>query len=98
MLQNASRLLKKVLRDIAKGRKFPVCVGYNGNIISHLTNEVYVTGNRKFICPDNTTKPYFTFETKNGYYRHFCRKINIDIPPDTASDSEHLHQTYYIDK
>lgn len=98
--------IRKVLRDMWKGRGFPTCIGYNGRVnagisrIAFKKSESYQI-NGAVYCPDKKT-----FATRVSFRRneddedivYACDKVEINIPKDIAADKQHQKQIYYFNR
>lgn len=86
--------IKKVLRDLAKGKSFPHCkmVGGSGGSSSSSGDFVsvrhYTERSNRSICRDGETR---AIRTIGGYY---CKTIEINIKPEYAADPSHQKQYY----
>lgn len=88
--------IKKVLKDLAKGKPFPVCNFIDSNGESTSSNDFVNVGtyNQEWgdtKCQDGISNP---FRSKKRYY---CRTIEINVNPDYASDKDHQKQLYNYD-
>lgn len=86
--------IKKVLKDLAKGKGFPHCsmVGSSGSAGGSSSDLVsvrqYTERSRSSICRDGETR---AIRTIGGYY---CKTIEINIKPDYAADVSHQKQYF----
>lgn len=95
--------IKKVIRDMAKGKPFPHCTlvgggsssggGSNNTVTdpnSIITVKRYTETQRKGgLCKDGETNSRRIF---SGY--HICPTIEINIPPEYSADEKHQKQIY----
>lgn len=86
--------IKKVLKDLAKGKSFPHCdlVGSSGSSGDNVQVKHYTTTQRSPICKDGVTRGKRTFI---GYQ---CPTIEINIKPDFALDPKHQQQFFNYSK
>lgn len=92
--------IKKVLRDLSKGRGFPHCSLVSGTSINGqslndqqelkdaITVKHYTSRQRKRICQDGVTAGR---RTLGGYS---CKTIEINVKPQYAADEKHVKQFY----
>lgn len=87
--------IKRVLKDLAKGKGFPHCSfsGPNGNsgssdsLVSTNRFRDYVPRGRSY-CPDGETRPRRLSHTA------YCNTIEIKIDPSIAADQDHQRQYF----
>lgn len=81
--------IRKVLRDLSKGKSFPHCNFVGGNDSSSGVDvKQYVENWRGKTCRDGVTKPYHINRTS------YCKTIEINIDPQYAADPNHQKQFY----
>lgn len=84
--------IKKVLKDLAKGKSFPSCtfVGANGSegSASGVSVKRYTERWNNRVCRDGQTRATRSFM---GYT---CKTIEINIDPSVAADQEHQKQYF----
>ena len=86
--------IKKVIKDMAKGKPFPHCsfVTANGktenDAISANLQTIRVNKSDKF-CPDGVTKPTSSFMSKN------CKAIKVEIKAEYTLSHQAETQYYY---
>lgn len=84
--------IKRVLKDLAKGKGFPHCtfVGSNGQeeSASGVSVNRYTERWNNKVCRDGQTR---STRTIGGYY---CKTIEINIDPQYAADKEHQRQYF----
>ena len=89
--------IKKVIRDMAKGKGFPHCsmvgVPSSDGSSSFVKTSMYTAVSPSpSKCHDGETKP---FSQSLGYSRaYYCKVIEINIPADYAVDKEHQRQLF----
>lgn len=92
--------IRKVIKDMAKGKGFPSCtfVSSNGGVAGSSDDKVstrrykqYVPYNQKY-CQDGETRP-----TKTVMRKAYCKTIEINISPDYAASPEHVKQYFNYD-
>ena len=90
--------IKKVLKDLAKGKSFPHCSfvgspnlsgGSSSNVQDAISVKHYNAMSRSRTCPDGVTKA-----KSYGFGAYVCPTIEINIKPEFASDKEHQKQIY----
>ncbi|WEV50248.1 hypothetical protein OZX61_12680 (plasmid) [Acinetobacter sp. ESL0695] len=93
--------IRKVLRDLAKGKGFPICtfdgprktIQSSENLVStRLYRKPWGTRN---VCPDGQTMPkrWSHYSLKNYY----CPTIEIKLDPSIVADKSYLIQEYNYD-
>ncbi|MGD9569839.1 MAG: hypothetical protein AB7V48_16260 [Sedimentibacter sp.] len=85
--------IKRVLKDLAKGKGFPHCsfVNFNGSTGSSegmVSTRLYTERTNSRTCRDGQTKATRSFM---GYY---CKTIEINIDPKFAASPDHQKQYF----
>lgn len=101
--------IRKVLRDLWKGRGFPTCIGYNGRVNAGTSRIIFKASQSPKIktinyfstvyCPDGKTIANRISYRKDENFedrKYACNKIEINIPKNIASDKQHQKQIYYF--
>lgn len=90
--------IKKVLKDLAKGKSFPHCSfvsspnlsgGSSSGVQDAISVKHYNSVSRNRTCPDGVTRA-----KSLGFGAYSCPTIEINIKPEFASDKEHQKQIY----
>lgn len=88
--------IKKVLKDLAKGKSFPHCSlvggsssGGNSLTDSMITVKRYTQTQRNPLCQDGETKGRRIFSRV-----YSCPTIEINIPAEYSADEKHQKQIY----
>ena len=97
-LSECKPTIRKVIKDMAKGKGFPHCsfVNSSGGVAG--SGDDYISVNRynqtvpfnQKYCQDGETRPIKLVMTRSAY----CKTIQINVKPEYATDKE--HETQYF--
>lgn len=90
-LSECQPTVKRVLRDLSKGKGFPHCSFVKGDGVTEnnaISTRMFTERSNRPICRDGVTRANRSFV---GYY---CKTIEINVKPEYAADKEHQKQYF----
>lgn len=91
-LSECQPTVKRVLKDLSKGKGFPHCSFVKGDGTTEnnaISTRMFTERSNKPICRDGVTRG-----TRMPFSGYMCKTIEINVKPEYASDESHKQQYF----